>query len=250
MASTAENAAQKPGQAARRKAMDMFSGGIPVALLALTITALGFWRTFFSQLGQVDAAHMLHGATSTGWLVLILVQSWLIRSRDFKLHRWLGWASVVMFTTLIVTSWHMLVLMLSPGNQLPFFLAKFFAYSDLTALPLMVFAYVGALWWRKDRHVHSRLMVVTVLAGLLPAGGRMYNRLWTGMDGLFLSMHPTYLTMMGVLAVAIYVDWKNQRLRWPFPFAFAWFTAAYATIWFAWQSAWLDALCKAIAGIA
>ncbi len=248
MATVAELPSKPATKRPVKRLTEPFGGGIPMALLALIVTVLGFWRTFFSQLGNVDTAHMLHGASSTGWLVLVLVQSSLIRSRDFRLHRILGWSSVALFAVLLVTSWHMMTLMLGPGAALPFGLAKLFAYSDVTALPLLVIAYAAAIYYRKDRHVHSRLISVTLLAGLLPAAARMFNRVWPGMDGLIFSMHPTYLLMMAVLAIAIYVDWKNGRLRWPFPFAFAWFAVSYATIFPAYGSGWFDSVARAIAG--
>lgn len=224
-----------------------FGGAIPMALLALAVTALGFWRTFFSQLGNVDFAHMLHGATSTGWLVLVLVQATLIRTRDYKWHRILGWTSVPIFIVLIVTSWHMMALMMSPANRLPFELGKFFLYSDLTALPLLAITYVAAIAKRKDRHVHSRLISITLLAGLLPAAARMFNRVWTGMDGLIFSMHPTYLMVLAVLGAAIAIDWRKDRLRWPFPFAFAWFAVCYATIFPASTSEWMSTVGRFVA---
>jgi hypothetical protein len=163
-----------------------------MALLALAVTAIGFWRTFFSQLGNVDAVHMWHGATSTGWLVLVLTQASLIGARNYRLHRIIGWASIALFLSLLASSWNVLALMLSgKGSPMPFELAKLFALSDVTALPLFAIAYVGAIVWRKDRHVHSRLITVTLFAGLLPAAARMFNRFWTGIDGLVFSMHPT-----------------------------------------------------------
>jgi uncharacterized membrane protein len=247
--------AEKPAAAVKkrpvRRATDPFGGGVPMALLALAVTGIGFWRTFFSQLGNIDAVHMWHGATSTGWLVLVLTQASLIGSRQYKLHRILGWASVALFGSLLVSSWTVLALMLSgKGSPMPFELAKLFALSDVMALPLLVIAYVAAIVLRKDRHVHSRLISVTLLAGLLPAAARMFNRIWTGVDGLILSMHPTYLFPLAVLAAAIYVDWKNDRLRWPFPFAFAWFAVSYAILFPGWQSRWFDVVARAIAATA
>ncbi|MGE3692967.1 MAG: hypothetical protein AB7F98_16455 [Novosphingobium sp.] len=248
MATTAasETDGDAPTKARPKKARNVqpFGGGIALALFAIGVTLLGFWKTFFSQLGNIDFAHMLHGATSSGWLLIVLIQAFLIRSRDYKIHRFIGWLSIAFFTTLIVTSWHMVVLMLSPGAQMPFELAKFFAYTDITAVPLMVFCYVAAIVKRKDRHLHSRLMSITLLAGLLPAGGRMYGLIWTGMDGLIFSMHPTYLTMLAAFGIAAFVDWKNGRLRWPFPLAYAWFLAAYLGLFPAWHSGWLDTVCR------
>ena len=82
-ANTAASQARRPG----KRALDAFGGGVPMALLALAVTALGFWRTFFAQLGNIDAVHMWHGASATGWLVLVLVQASLISSRKPKLRR-------------------------------------------------------------------------------------------------------------------------------------------------------------------
>ena len=133
---------------------------------------------------------------------------------------------------------------------LPLDFAKLFAYSDVTALPLMILLYLGAIVWRKDRHLHSRLVSATLLAGLLPASARMFNRVWPGMDGLIFAMHPTYLFELAVLAIAIFIDWKNDRLRWPFPFAFAWLAVSYATLFPGSNAAWFDALARWIGSTA
>ncbi len=254
MASLVEQPSENSGSAMRRsrkRALDAFGGGVPMALLALAVTCIGFWRTFFAQLGAIDAVHMWHGATSTGWLVLVLVQASLISSRKHTWHRTLGWASVLLFVSLIVSSWTVLSLLLAgKGAPMPFEFAKLFALSDVTALPLFILAYGGAIWFRKDRHLHSRLIAITLLAGLLPASARMFNRVWTGLDGLIFSMHPTYLLNLAVLGAAIWFDWRKDRLRWPFPFAFAWTAIAYLIEFTAWHSAWFDWLARAIAATA
>jgi hypothetical protein len=246
------------------RARDPFGGGIPMALAAIAVTLLGFWRTFFSQLGNVDAAHMLHGALATGWLVLVLVQASLIGSRKFKWHRVLGWTSVPVFVLLVVTSCYMLVLMLSAtgGMPIPFEMAKIFGYSDVTALPLLIIVYTGAILLRKDRHVHSRLISITLLAGLLPALARAFFGILVmmgmagavGMEevtaGLTLAMHPTYISVLLVLAIAIFIDWQKDRLRWPFPFAFVWVAINYATFFPGLNSQWFDRLAIAIGDLA
>ncbi len=227
-----------------------FGGGVPLALVAIAVTCIGFWRTFFSQLGNIDAVHMLHGASSTGWLVLVLVQASLIGSRQYTWHRVLGWSSLLLFAVLIATSWNVLALMLSGKSGVPLDFAKLFAFSDVTAVPLLIIAYAAAIILRKDRHVHSRLISVTLLAGLLPAAARMFNRVWTGPEGLVFSMHPTYLFVLAILAIAIFVDWKKDRLRWPFPFAFVWFAISYAILFPGAYSQWFDQLSRAIGATA
>lgn len=246
MATTAEQPTQPAARRPSARSTDPFGGGIPLALLALAVTLIGFWRTFFAILGEVDAVHMVHGASSTGWLVLVLVQAALIRSRRFRWHRVVGWSSLLLFAALMVSSWQVLALMLSGRTGIPFEFAKLFAFSDVTALPLFVILYAAAIVLRKDRHVHSRLVSATLLAGLLPALARMFNRIWPGPEGLIFSMHPTYLFVLAVLAVAIAIDWRNGRLRWPFPFTFVWFAVSYAALFPGASSQWFDALATAI----
>lgn len=238
-----------PGLGKRlRRAPESFGGAIPLALLAIVVTLIGFWGTFFSRLGSTDAAHMVHGAASTGWLVLVLAQAALIRSRQFYWHRVIGWSSILIFAILIASSWHMMALLLSgKGAPMPFEIAKLFVYSDVTALPLFTICYAGAIFLRKDRHVHSRLISTTLLAGLLPAIARMFALIWTGIDGLIFSMHPTYILELAILAIVIFFDWNKHRLRWPFPFAFIWLAISYATLFPGTASQWFDHVAKSIA---
>lgn len=246
MASVVNNAGTQEGapEAPTRKPSDFFAGSVPWALFALGATAVGFWRTFFSQLGNIDAVHMWHGASSTGWLVLVLVQATLISSRQYRLHRMIGWSSAVMFIILMVTSWIVLALMLSGKSGIPFEFAKLPAYTDVWALPLMVICYVGGIMRRKDKHIHSRLMAITLLAGLLPAVSRVFNLVWTGPEGLIIALTPSYLLLLVIIAFAIYIDWSKGRLRWPFPFAFAWIALSYVTLFPVGRSAAFDALAR------
>ena len=245
---TSTTTTARPAVRAGNRAADPFGGGIEMALVALAATGIGFYRTFFSKPLSLDAAHLLHGVVSTAWLALVLVQALLIRSRRFKIHRTLGWASLALFALLIVTSWQMVTLMLSGATGLPFDWAKLFGLSDLLTLPLTIILYGGAILLRKDRYVHSRLLSATMLVIIVPAVARMFNLVIPGMNGLVLAMHPTYLFVLAVLGVAIYSDWKNDRLRWPFPFAFAWLAATYAVLFPLWTSPAYDALAKMIGG--
>lgn len=244
MAVTAEQVAAKRPV---KRATDPFGGGIPMVLVALAMTGIGFWRTFFSKLGHVDAVHLLHGTIMTGWLVMVMVQATLIRNRKFKLHRTIGWASTALFVVMIVTSWQMIALMLSGKTGIPFQFAKPFAYSDLVTLPLLIILYVGAILLRKDRHVHSRLVSTTVLVAIVPAVARVFNLIWSGPVGLLFAMHPTYIFVLAILAIAIFTDWRNGRLRWPFPFAFAWIAITYASFFPGFSSQWFDHVARVVA---
>lgn len=216
----------------KKKAQTPFVGGIPIAVIGLFATIVGFFPTFFSRLSEVRTVHLVHGWTMTAWIVLVLTQALLIRNRKHKWHRTLGWTSLALFVAMVATSAQVIALMLSGKSGLPFEGAKFFGYSDLVDMPLMIFFFCAAIYWRKDRHLHSRLMAVTVLFSIIPALARMFNILiWRSYEGLFLAMHPTYLLIIGVLAIAMHADWKAGRLRWPLPVAAGWFVLVYATQW-------------------
>lgn len=243
----------QPGKARtppKRKPVTPFGGAIPIAAIGIVATVVGFTPTFFLRLSEVDAIHMVHGWTMTGWIVLVLVQSLLIRTRHYRYHRILGWSSLALFVAMVVTSCQVFILMLSGKSGLPFEAAKFFGYSDIVDLPLLIFFFGGAIYWRKDRHMHSRLVAVTVLTSIVPALARMFNiMIWRSFEGLYHAMHPTYLLILGVLGVASYVDWKNGALRWPLPLAFAWFALLYATQWPMMNAQWYDSLARSIGAL-
>lgn len=234
----------------KRKPVSPFGGALPIALVGVTATVIGFVPTFFSRLNQVDVAHLVHGWTMTAWISLVLMQVLLIRSHQYRWHRILGWSSVALFVAMAATSCRMIALMLSGKTHLPFEAAKFFGYSDIVDMPLLFILFGGAIVFRKERQLHSRLMAATVLTSIVPALARMFNVLiWRSMEGLFHAMHPTYLLILGLLGAAIYVDRKNGDLRWPLPLAFGWFALVYATQWTAMQWQPYDALARRIAAL-
>ena len=234
----------KPAASAQAWRARAFGGVLAISLVSIAVTLIGFWRTFFARLLETDFAHHLHGWTATGWLVLVLVQASLIRSRKHQLHRSLGWASIAFFIALLASGWHMMALMLSGKTHVPFEWGKLFVFSDIIMVPLMVIAYVTAIVKRRDRHVHSRLMAVTLLAGLLPAVARMFNLVFTGPEGLVFAMHPSFLFLLAILGAAMWSDWRKGGLRWPFPFAFAWITIAYAGLFPGAGSQWFDIVAR------
>ncbi|MGE3693559.1 MAG: hypothetical protein AB7F98_19460 [Novosphingobium sp.] len=246
MATQVEKPATVVSRARGRKPLTPFGGALPIAVIGIVATIVGFLPTFFLRLGDVDAVHHAHGWTMTGWIVLVLTQVLLIRRGQHRLHRLLGWSSLVLFVAMVVTSLQVMALMFSGKSGLPFDVAKFFGYSDIVDLPLLLLTFGGAIYWRKDRHLHSRLMAITVLTSIVPALARMFNMFfWRSLDpGLYLSMHPTYLLILGTLGIAIWLDYRNGKLRWPLPLAFGWFTLVYATQWPMMSVQWYDGLTR------
>jgi hypothetical protein len=247
MATQAETQVGTGRQTRKPRTATSFGGAIPIALIGVIATFVGFLPTFFLRQSEVDAVHLVHGWTMTSWILLVLVQATLIRSRRYKYHRLLGWSSLALFVAMLATSCRVLALMLSGKSGLPFDAAKFFGYSDIVDMPLLIFFFGSAIYWRKDRQLHSRLMAVTVLTSIVPALARMFNiMIWRSFEGLSYAMHPTYLLILGVLGIAIYFDRKNGMLRWPLPLAFGWFAFVYATQWPMMNVQWYDSVTRSI----
>lgn len=250
MATRAQGGAQA-ASAARRKRPTPFAGSIPMVWIGLVATAIGFLPTFFMRLREVDGAHLIHGWTMIGWLLLVLAQATLIGRQQYRVHRVLGWCSLGLFVAMVGSSLQMMAMMLSPASKLPFPVAKFFGYSDFADMPLLFVLFGSAIRFRKDRHLHSRLIGATVMTSIVPALARMWNILiWRSMDGLNHAMHPTYLTILATLGVLIAIDRRNGQLRWPLPLTFAWFSVVYATQWLVPDMAWYDRLAHAIGALA
>jgi hypothetical protein len=247
MATQAEATAAIGGTAKKRRSSTPFGASIPIAAIGLIATLVGFLPTFFLRLDKVDVIHLAHGWTMIGWITLFLTQALFIRTRQYRWHRLLGWTSLALFVAMVASSWRVLALMLSGKSGLPFEAAKFFGYSDIVDMPLMISFFAAAIYWRRDRQLHARLMCVTVLTSIVPALARMFNILiWRSFAGLYHAMHPTYLLILGVLAAAILADRNNGRLRWPLPLAFGWFAIVYATQWPMMSAQWYTSFARAV----
>ena len=108
-------------------------------VIALFIAVGGFWPSFFSKLTTTDRAHLIHGFSATLWMIVPIVQSWLISRRKFKLHRQLGWVTLsVLAPILVVSGLHMVQLMVLRYEQTHAIRLLKFTFLDLCAMTLFV----------------------------------------------------------------------------------------------------------------
>jgi hypothetical protein len=113
-----------------------------------------------------------HGLMSFAWMVLFIAQSWLVQAGNRKLHRTLGWASLVFGvlmpvfgagTALVMRYQHTIRF-----HERPEFI--FFSFSDI--------AVFTALFWsgvilRKQPQAHQRLMFLATCCLTVAAFGRI-----------------------------------------------------------------------------
>jgi hypothetical protein len=65
--------------------------------LLIPATLLAFWKTYssgvtFSGRSATPVVHV-HAALTALWVLMLIGQAWLVRTKRFRLHRWVGRSS-------------------------------------------------------------------------------------------------------------------------------------------------------------
>lgn len=173
--------------------------------LAISVTTFaGFWFTYFGPglRGTYPDAAMavhVHGWSFFGWYLLLPFQAALIHTRRVRLHRTLGWASMVLATLMVASGLLVLGVQMQAAESAaePTFFGLF---GQMIFATLVLFAafYVAALRWRRNGAYHKRLVLVASAAGM---GAAMF-RLVSAIVGQVLWAAP-----VGILATNAFIIW-------------------------------------------
>lgn len=164
----------------------------------------GFWFTYFGpRFGgtypTTAVAVHVHGWSFFGWYLLLPLQAAFMHTRRVRLHRTLGWASVVLATLMVTTG--LLVIGVQMQIAASAVEPTFFAlFGPMIFATLVLFAgfYVSALRLRRNGAYHKRLMLVASAAGM---GAAMF-RLVGALVGQVLWAAP-----VGILATNLFLVW-------------------------------------------
>jgi hypothetical protein len=187
--------------------------------IALALTAfVGFaptyyLRSFFGAPVTVSGsttltplAH-LHGAVFTGWVLLFLVQTSLVASHRVAVHRRLGIAVGMLAAVMTIVGVSTALSAAARGAAPPgvdplVFLA--IPLGDMVVFPIFVAA---ALWLRRDKETHKRLMLLAYISIIVAAVARMPGVLALGPLGFF------GLTFLFLLAAIVYDLISRRRVH-------------------------------------
>jgi len=193
-----EAAALNPAHQGRR-----FHTGMAVAMLLTAV--IGFGPTYFFKpvhpSPPLSPLLHVHGLVFTAWLVLLIVQSGLIRADRTDLHRRLGMFGAVLAAGVVVLGLAVARYAAARGT----------AADGMTPLGFMIFpigqillfgGFVGAgLWNRRRPELHRRFILVGSITMLTPAISRMVDKR---------SVLAMFLTV-GFVIVAMIHDWRTRR---------------------------------------
>ncbi len=164
---------------ARVSAERRFYSGMALAMIALV--AIGFAPSFYLR-GLVHSPRpnpelspfvLLHGIVFTAWMVLVWVQTALVKAGRRDLHMALGVFGFALALTMVPMMYLVGVGQVARANQPPFTTPI-----GWTAIPLALippFAILCWLGWRERRNpaAHKRLMLGAALLMMDPAIGRL-----------------------------------------------------------------------------
>ena len=183
----------------------------------LPVVVAGFWKTYFSILGEARASYHFHAVIMLLWSVMIIAQAWLIRTGRRDWHRRVGKASPAL---VLLIAWSILILAremlhggdkgLNPGKLQILAIV-------LGSLFIFILTYGLAIYHRKDSQLHSRFMISASLAIITAALFRVFFFWVPGFESFAAAEHAKYTVLEIVMVALIFGDWKSGRIRAAYP---------------------------------
>ena len=179
-------------------------------LLLIPLIYAGFYKSYFQSFPYAPNIHVfehLHAFIASLWVLLLIVQPFLIVKNNRALHRKLGKLSYILFPLLIASFIPQII--------------KIIRYEDIHILffpiadgILLITFYLLAIRYRKETSKHMRYMIASALVLLGPTWGRIGGDL-IGMSHL-LTQNIQYAIIYSILIGLIFYDKKNHRKFQPY----------------------------------
>lgn len=194
-----------------------------MSLLAAAIVLWGFSHTVNANLFHPAVPRPLllwfHGAAFSAWILFFILQSALVRTRNVKVHRSLGWFGAALGTVMVPLGISTAIVMTrfdtytlhEPGGD-TFLIVPLY---DMLAFAVL---FGLAVWWRKKPEMHRRLIFLATCGLLDAAFGRFdfiftHSLFFAALDVVILlgvardllvdgRIHKVYLTALPILFIA------------------------------------------------
>ncbi len=192
--------------------------------LVFFVTIVGFWPSFFGNLGDIPLAFHVHGITASAWIMLVAFQSWSIHSRRNALHRTVGLASLILLPFLVgglVMIANLSAVGYTEGVPRYELLGPIFAYATIPPLVGYLVLFAQALRYRRQVDLHAGYMLGTVFFLWEPAAARLLVRFFpplevSGPADLHKVPDAIALGIVLPLLLAIYLYLRNRKAGIPF----------------------------------
>ncbi|HEY5405789.1 MAG TPA: hypothetical protein VIJ92_01830 [Ginsengibacter sp.] len=179
-------------------------------LLLIPLIFAGFYKSYFQSFPFAENIHVfehLHAFIASVWVLMLIVQPFLILNKKNALHRKVGKLSYIVFPLLIVSFIPQIIKIIHSQD----IVNLFFPLSDGI---LLIAFYSLAIYNRNQRSKHMRYMIASALVLLGPTVGRIGPTL-LGWSGNF-TQNVQYAIIYTILISLILYDKKNHRKFQPY----------------------------------
>lgn len=215
------------------------SGYVFLTLLAACVAA--FWPRYLSKAPlTIDPYTHVHALAMLAWVLLLVVQPFLIRYRRRGAHRVLGALSYVVAPAVVVTSLLLAHVRFKAMSPLVFLAEAHNLYLPLSAAVLFAIAWAGGIVYRRVTALHSGFMVCTALTMIDPVLGRILAFYLPPLPHELMYQAITYGSADLILLGLILDKGDDLTSRWALKTMLKIFIAAHA-LWFtlAQSAAWI-----------
>jgi hypothetical protein len=199
-----------------------FSRSGPFFLGFLLIALTAFWPSYISQSFSASSSYThFHAITATIWMLLLIVQPILIRTRRLPLHRVVGRASYVIAPIVVLSFLLLASNRIRIASAAAYPIQTYILYLQLTLAALFAFAYAAAIYSRRTVALHARFMVCTAITLIDPITIRLM--FWAFPVPTWNYQWLTYGLTDAALLVLIWMERRSRSGRFVFPLMLALF---------------------------
>ncbi len=183
-------------------------------LLLIPLVFFAFYRTYFELYpnfgSNITVFIHIHAFLATCWIVLLIVQPFLIINKKYAWHRKVGQLSYVVFPLFICSFIPQVVRIANSGNLK----VLFFPLADTF---LMIVFYSLAIYNKRITSRHMRYMLACALVLLGPTVGRI-GPIWLKWSDLF-TQNVQYIIAYAILIGLIRLDRTRKQEYTPYEVA-------------------------------
>jgi uncharacterized membrane protein YozB (DUF420 family) len=172
----------------------VFYSGMAIAMAGTVFAGFAptyYLRSWFGAPITVNGSATLsplahvHGALFTAWVLLFVVQTSLIARRRTNIHQRMGIAGSVLAAAMLIVGTTTAIASAARGGAPPGIDPLVFLFIPLSDMLLFALFVGGALWRRRDREAHKRLMLLGYIAIITAAVARLPGIIALGPLGFF-----------------------------------------------------------------
>jgi len=219
-----------------------------ISLVFAALVIAGFSRTVNTGLFHANAPRPLllwiHGAAFSTWIVFLIAQSALVRARKVSIHRLLGWFGAGLAALMVVVGFTIAAVM----TRFDIVVLQQKGVDSFLSIPfgdMIIFGSCMALaiYWRKKREYHRRLVFIASCQLMDAAIGRF--------DFIF-NHSLFYLALDGLIGLGMARDWVvDGRVHKIYRYALPAMIAVQSLAIYTWRvnPKWWAAITHAILGL-